>query len=70
MTQVAEVASTIPDSRGLNLYRADRDAAALFAHYLPGPLFGTWSRISTASVGWPAVVSTSSPPWPIAIRRF
>ncbi len=29
----------IPDSRGLNLYRADRDAAALFAHYLPTDLF-------------------------------
>lgn len=29
----------IPDSRGLNLYRADRDAAALFAHYLPADLF-------------------------------
>jgi alkylation response protein AidB-like acyl-CoA dehydrogenase len=39
MTQAAEVASAIPDSRGLNLYQADRDAAALFAHYLPGPLF-------------------------------
>jgi acyl-CoA dehydrogenase len=30
---------TIPDSRGINLYRADPDAAALFAHYLPGSLF-------------------------------
>jgi acyl-CoA dehydrogenase len=29
----------IPDSRGLNLYRVDRDAAALFAHYLPSDLF-------------------------------
>jgi len=34
-----ELAGSIPDSRGTNLYRADRDAAALFAHYLPGPLF-------------------------------
>jgi len=32
-------AGSIPDSRGLNLYRADRDAAALFAHYLPKDLF-------------------------------
>ena len=29
----------IPDSRGINLYRADPDAAALFAHYLPDALF-------------------------------
>jgi acyl-CoA dehydrogenase len=29
----------IPDSRGLNLYRVDRDAAALFAYYLPKDLF-------------------------------
>jgi acyl-CoA dehydrogenase len=29
----------IPDSRGINLYRADSDAAALFAHYLPDALF-------------------------------
>jgi acyl-CoA dehydrogenase len=31
--------SAIPDSRGTNLYRSDRDAAALFAHYLPAALF-------------------------------
>jgi alkylation response protein AidB-like acyl-CoA dehydrogenase len=31
--------SAIPDSRGINLYRADRDAAPLFAHYLPDALF-------------------------------
>ena len=29
----------IPDARGINLYHADPDAAALFAHYLPDPLF-------------------------------
>jgi acyl-CoA dehydrogenase len=29
----------IPDSSGINLYRADSDAAALFAHYLPDALF-------------------------------
>jgi alkylation response protein AidB-like acyl-CoA dehydrogenase len=29
----------IPDSRGINLYRADRDAAPLLQHYLPGDLF-------------------------------
>ncbi|MGO4712340.1 acyl-CoA dehydrogenase family protein [Bradyrhizobium sp. 2TAF24] len=34
-----DLAGPIPDSRGLNLYRADRDAAALFAHYLPATLF-------------------------------
>lgn len=34
-----EAANAIPDSRGLNLYRADPDAAALFAYYLPDPLF-------------------------------
>lgn len=32
-------AGPIPDSRGINLYRADRDAAPLFAHYLPTDLF-------------------------------
>jgi acyl-CoA dehydrogenase len=30
---------SIPDSRGINIYRADRDAAVLFAHYLPKNLF-------------------------------
>ncbi len=30
----------VPDSRGLNLYRADPQAAALFSLYLPGPLAG------------------------------
>jgi alkylation response protein AidB-like acyl-CoA dehydrogenase len=34
-----DLAGSIPDSRGINLYRADRDAAALFAHYLPDALF-------------------------------
>ena len=34
-----DLSGAIPDSRGTNLYRADRDAAALFAHYLPRPLF-------------------------------
>ena len=32
-------AGLIPDSRGINLYRADRDAAPLFAHYLRPDLF-------------------------------
>lgn len=31
--------SAIPDSRGINLYRADRDAASLFGYYLPDALF-------------------------------
>jgi acyl-CoA dehydrogenase len=30
---------SIPDSRGINIYRADRDAAPLFAYYLPKILF-------------------------------
>jgi acyl-CoA dehydrogenase len=34
-----DFAGAIPDSRGINLYRADRDAAALFSHYLPAALF-------------------------------
>lgn len=34
-----ELSGAIPDSRGINLYRADRDAAGLFAHYLPAALF-------------------------------
>ena len=37
-TDFAEIGS-IPDSRGINIYRADRDAALLFAHYLPKDLF-------------------------------
>ncbi|UHC20211.1 acyl-CoA dehydrogenase family protein (plasmid) [Methylobacterium currus] len=39
MTMAAQVAGAIPDARGLNLYRADRDAAALFGFYLPDDLF-------------------------------
>ena len=35
-----ELTGAIPDSRGINLYRADGDAAALFRHYLPVDLFG------------------------------
>jgi acyl-CoA dehydrogenase len=35
----ADIAGAIPDAHGVNLYRADRDAAALFAHYLPAALF-------------------------------
>jgi len=35
-----ELTGAIPDSRGINLYRADGDAAALFRHYLPQDLFG------------------------------
>ena len=39
MTVQPELASAIPDSRGINLYRYDRDAAPLFAHYLSAALF-------------------------------
>ena len=39
MTVQPELASAIPDLRGINLYRYDRDAAPLFAHYLPAALF-------------------------------
>jgi acyl-CoA dehydrogenase len=35
----SDLGGAIPDSRGINLYRADPDAAALFAHYLPDALF-------------------------------
>lgn len=35
----ADLGGAIPDSRGINLYRADPDAATLFAHYLPHTLF-------------------------------
>ena len=31
-------ATAVPDARGINLYRADPMAAALFAAYLPAPL--------------------------------
>lgn len=37
--QQTEIKAAIPNSRGINLYRADRDAAALFAYYLPDDLF-------------------------------
>jgi alkylation response protein AidB-like acyl-CoA dehydrogenase len=33
-----EIESVIPDSRGINLYRADHDLAPLLAHYLPPAL--------------------------------
>lgn len=36
---ITDLSSAIPDSRGINLYRADGDAAALFGHYLPRSLF-------------------------------
>ncbi|MEE7462685.1 DNA alkylation response protein [Methylobacterium fujisawaense] len=39
MTAIARIADAIPDARGINLFRADRDAAALFKLYIPGPLF-------------------------------
>ncbi len=39
LTMIADLAGAIPDSHGINLYRADRDAAALFAHYLRDALF-------------------------------
>lgn len=35
----ADLSGAIPDSRGINLYRADPDAAPLFGHYLPRSLF-------------------------------
>ena len=36
---LAQAADTpVPDARGINLYRADPMAAALFATYLPAPL--------------------------------
>lgn len=50
-----DLSGAIPDSRGLNLYRADRDAAALFAHYLPRPLFRhlepTFDRLGSLAGG-------------------
>ncbi|MEK9719782.1 MAG: acyl-CoA dehydrogenase family protein, partial [Quisquiliibacterium sp.] len=36
----AVAATPVPDARGLNLYRADPQARALFSLYLPGPLAG------------------------------
>lgn len=39
MTMHLEIAGAVPDSRGINLYRGDRDAAPLFSHYLPADLF-------------------------------
>ena len=38
----------IPDSRGINLYRADRDAAPLLQHYLPIDLFRHLSKLVAA----------------------
>ena len=39
MEMVQADTGDIPDSHGLNLFRADRDAAALFAYYLPDDLY-------------------------------
>jgi acyl-CoA dehydrogenase len=39
MTKPVQIQGAIPDSRGTNLYRADRDAERLFAFYLPQDLF-------------------------------
>ena len=39
MSMQQPVGGAIPDSRGLNLFRADRDAAALFALYMPADLY-------------------------------
>ncbi len=50
-----DLGGAIPDARGTNLYRADRDAAALFAHYLPKPLFAhldpTFDRLGALAGG-------------------
>ena len=50
-----ELGGAIPDSRGINLYRTDRDAAALFAHYLPKRLFAhldpTFDRLGALAGG-------------------
>ncbi len=39
MMSDVDLEGSIPDSRGLNLYHVDRDAAVLFSHYLPDALF-------------------------------
>ena len=65
-----ELTGAIPDSRGINLYRADGDAAALFAHYLPArPVRPSGATFRPARRAWPATGSTSSPASRTAIRR-
>jgi len=39
MNMIQPAIGAIPDAGGLNLYKADRDAAALFAYYVPDALF-------------------------------
>ena len=39
MNMAQPVVGAIPDARGLNLFRADRDAAPLFAFYMPDALY-------------------------------
>lgn len=39
MDMAQSIEGAIPDSHGLNLFRADRDAASLFAYYLPADLY-------------------------------
>jgi alkylation response protein AidB-like acyl-CoA dehydrogenase len=38
MAEIAEAGEAIPDSAGLNFYRADPDLAPLIGHYVGGPL--------------------------------
>lgn len=39
MSLVATNTNVVPDARGLNLFRADQDAAAIFSMYLPASLY-------------------------------
>jgi alkylation response protein AidB-like acyl-CoA dehydrogenase len=70
-----DLAGAIPDSRGINLYRADKDAAALFAHYLPDALFAhlepTFDRLGALAGGRLdelAAVADRNPPT-LTVRR-
>jgi len=40
LSLVEPVTNAIPDARGTNLFRADRDAAAIFSLYVPEDLYG------------------------------
>src|SRR5215470_14926282 len=65
----------IPDSRGINLYRADSDAAALFAHYLPDalfrhlePTFDYLGRLAGGRLDQLAMIADHNPPT-LSVRR-
>ena len=61
-------ATPVPDSRGLNLFRADPYAAALSRLYLPAALHAHLLPHLDRLARWPAAAWTSWPPTPTGTR--